>query len=367
MKTRDAVIEYQKALNDSGTLIKDISLVDPVSALYLEFEGTNGATSNEDNFISDVITKIEITDGSNVLYSLSLSQLEALQFYKTKRTPVFFPSEWASGGQRHGVYLLFGRYLWDPTYNMDFRRYTNPQLKITSNIAAIRAAGATGYVSGSLKATIIAKVMEDVPAGPSYLMAKEIEAFTSASSGERRIELPTDLTYRLLMLRLWYEGYDIDEIVSDIKLTADTDKWVFFNRKLKQLDAEALTEFGLAELKHDVLRAHNTDIRLLVNKEPNCVIFPGGQDDGLFVVSRWQWSSQLHVTLRDSTGALESTAKKLHVAERGHALHATLPIPFGIMDQPNTWFDPRPYNKLEAVLTQATADAACSIVVEQAR
>lgn len=366
MRTRDAVIHYQKTLDDTGTLTEDLDLTDPVSALELEFQGTNGSVNNEDNFISDVITKVELVDGSDVLYSLSQSQLEALHFYKTGKTPTLFPSEWAGGTQRHACLLLFGRKLWDPQYGIDFTRFTNPQLKISTSIAAIRAASATdAFVSGSLRGTIVAKVMEDAPKPSEYLMAKEVESFTS-STGEKRIDLPRDYVYRMLMGRFWVEGSDIDEVITDLKLTCDTDKFISLNRKVKQLDAQALAKFGLCELKHDVLRAHNTDVRTLINKEGESVLFSGGQDDGLICVSRWQWSSNLHVTLVSHDGTYVGTAKKLHIAERGHALHATLPVPFGDMDRPDTWFDPRPYRKVEAVLTQAVA-GACSIVLEQVR
>jgi hypothetical protein len=368
MKTRDAVIEYQKTLDDSGTLIKDLDLVDPVSALYLEFQATNGTVSNKNNFLSDVVTKIEVTDGSEVLYSLSLAQLEALYWYKTRKMPALFPSSWASGSQRHGVYLLFGRYLWDPTFNMDFRRYTNPQLKITSNLAAIRTIDTTtSFATGTLKATIVGKVMEDVPSAPSFLQAKEIEAFTSASSGEKRVDLPADYPYRMLMLRFWLQGYDIDEIVSDIKLTFDTDKYVAFNRKTNQLDCEAFIEFGSGRLKHDFIESHQDKVRLLFNKEPDCRPYYQSLTTPEIVGIDYQWSSEAKFNIFDAAASAVTTDAKHTMVEEGHALHATLPILFGLPDIPATWFDPRPYKKIEAVLTQATASAACSVVVEQVR
>jgi len=354
-------------LDDSGTLIKDLDLVDPVSALYLEFQATNGSTSNKGNFLSDVITKIEITDGSEVLYSLSLAQLEALYFYKTKRVPALFPSEWASGITRHGVYLLFGRYLWDPTYNMDFRRWTNPQLKITSNLAAITDVGVTGFTTGTLKGTVVAKVMEDVASAPSYLQAKEIEPFTSASSGEKRVDLWLDYPYRLLVLRAHKQQSDVDEIITDAKLTADADKYVMFNRKVKQLDAEALNEFGVGRFKHDIFTQHQAAFRLLFNKEPFYTPLSWEDATPEIIGARYFWSSEGKLDITDNAGTAITSDMKITGWEEGHALHATLPIPLGILDVPQTWFDPRPYKKLELVLTQAVASAACSVFCEQVR
>ena len=368
MKTRDYVIEYQKTLDDSGTLIKDLDAVEPISALYLEFEAANGATSNKGNFLSDVITKIEITDGGDVEYSVNLSQLEALYFYKTHKLPVLFPSEWAAGTQRHGVYMLFGRYLWDPTYNLALARYTNPQLKITSNLSAIRTADGTGFDTATLKATIVAKLMKEVPAAPTFLAAKETEPFTSAASGEKRVELNRDRIYRLLLLRFWLQGYDVNEIVSDVKLTADMDDYVVFNRKLQQLDAEALAEYGAPGYKHDMLFGHGDSIRVLFNKEPFATPYAQAPGTPRMFNLTAQWSSllsELEVYAHD--GSLDTTDRKVTAWVRGHALHACVPVVFGILNEPNTWFDPRVYKKLELVLTQGTASAACSVVAEQVR
>lgn len=193
MKTRDAVLLYQEAQADTATKILDIDLADPISAFYIEVECTNGATSNKGNFISDIVTKIEVVDGSEVLHSLNMFQEEAICFYKTGKVPVLFPSEWGGGIQRHGVHLLFGHYLWDPTLCFVPTSYKNPQLKVTFNKAAIRAAGATGFADATnIKLTVVAKVIEEGASPMGFLMQKQIESFTSSTSGDKRIELPTD-------------------------------------------------------------------------------------------------------------------------------------------------------------------------------
>lgn len=369
MRTRDAVIEYQKTLDDAGTLTKDLDLVDPISALYLEFDATNGTTSNKGNWISDVITKVEIVDGSDVLYSVNLSELEALYFYKTKQTPVLFPCEWASGGQRHGCYLLFGRYLWDRDFCINFAKFKNPQIKITSNLAAITAVSATtAFATGTLKGTIVAKVMEESGVAPSkYLMAKEIDSFTSAASGDKRIDLPVDYVYRMLMIRAYQQNYDINETLSDVKITADTDRYIMLNRKVRQLDAEALAQFGMVAFKHDVFRSNAEHTRLLINKEPIIAPYLTEADVQNFINLNAIWSNDMYAYNYDKAGSADATDRKHTMLEMGHALHATLPIPMGLMDQPDTWFNPATYKKLEAVLTQATASSTVQIVAEQVR
>jgi hypothetical protein len=370
MRNRDAVLEYQKVLDDAGTLVKDLDIVDPVSALYLEHEATNGTTSNKGNFISDIITKVEIVDGAEVLYSLNLSELEALHFYKLGKTPPLFPSEWASGAQRHGCLLMFGRHLWDQEYAIDFTKFRNPQLKITSNLAAIRAVAAdTAFATGTLKCSIVAKVLEGSGAPGKYLMAKELLSFTSSSSSgaEERKELPLDLVYRMLMTRHWVQGSDIDEVTSDLKLTADADKYIAFNRKVRQLDAEALTQFGTSRLKHDFFESHQDKVRLLHNKEPDCRPFYQLLTAGRMVGIDYQWSSEAKFNIIDDTASADTTDRKYTMVEEGHALHATLPLPFGDMMRPETWFDPTAYKKLELVFKSGGTAGACAVVAEQVR
>lgn len=370
MRKRDAVLVYQETQSsDASTKTIDLDIVDPVSAIYLEFDATNSTDDNEDNFISDIITKVEIVDGSEVLYSLPYDMLEALHFYKLKTVPTMFPSEWIGGHQRHGCLLMFGRHLWDPEFAMDFTRFKNPQLKITWNLAAIRAVGTTGFATGTLTITVIAKIMEDTPAPAHYLMAKELLSFTSSStsSAEERKELPTDYPYRLLMTRHWVEGSDVDEVSSDLKLTCDADRYIQLDRKVKQLDAEALAEFGPILYKHDVHRSGSCTIRVIPNKEPHSTFYPQDPGQPKMIVLWAQWSSNVNLELYSHDGTLDSTDRDLTGWVMGHAIHATVPLPMGDMAKPETWFDPTLYKKVELVFTSGGTAGTCEVVLEQVR
>ena len=359
---------YQNTESDTKTEIVDLDLKQPISAINLEVECTNGSSGNVDNFISDIVTKVEVVNGSDVLVTLNQSQLEAMHYYKTGQLPTMFPSEWANGLNRHNATLFFGRYLWDREYNLDPTKYANPQLKVTFNKAAIRAASATGYATGdNIKLTAVAKVFEDVPAATKFLMQKQINSFTSVSSGEKRVELPTDYAYRMLMLRAYVQGSDIDEVIAGLKISCDTDRFVPLDRKVKQLDAEILAAYGPATFKHDIRRAHGATIRLLMNKEPTVTVINTPNANLVTAVS-WEWSSQFYLDVYTaSTGATDGTTREWTLKETGHALHATLPVWFGRPMEPGDWFNPKDYAKVEAVLDQNTASAVCELVLEQER
>jgi len=369
MRTRDGVLEYQKTLGDTTPEIKKIDVTDPISAIWLEFQGTNGTTSNKGNFLSDVIAKIEVVDGSDVLVSMRMDEAEALQWYKTGVPPAIFPSEWASGAQRHGVYILFGRYLWDTEYALNPARFKNLQLKVTPNIAAVRAAAAdTAFATGTLKYSAVLKLMEDVGMPSRFFMQKQIESWTGAASGEKRVDLPIDYPYRMLMMRLYLAEYDIGELCTDLKLTCDTDKFIAFSRKVDELDAEALARFGRSCVKHDMFFSHQDTVRLLHNMEPDCRPHYQSSATPTIIGIDWQWSSAAKFNCYDKDGVADTTDRKYTMVEEGHALHATLPIPFGRMQDASDLFDAPKYKKVELVLTQGgAASGVGSVVVEQVR
>jgi len=370
MRPRDGVLVYKETQSsDASTKTIDLDLVDPVTALYFEFEAVNGTTVNEDNFISDVVTKIEIVDGSEVLASLNQFELEALHFYKLGKQPTLYPSEWASGTQRHGAFLLFGRRLYDPEYAIDFSRFRNPQLKITWNLAAVTAVSATeAFATGTMKLTAIAKIMEGMSAPGKYLMDKELLSFTSSSTSgaEERKELPTDLVYRMLMTRHYVEPCEIDYITSDLKLTADSDKFIAFNRKVKQLDAEALARFGECVILHPTKRATGAVIRGLTTKETHYRFWPSTSTQFTDFVHTLEFSGAVTLETQTPAGGSAGT-RRLWSEERGHALHGTLPLPFGDMNDPSTWLDPATFKKLELVFTSGGTAGTCQIVAEQVR
>ena len=369
MRTRDAVLDYRKTMADAATYEKDLDLQDPISALYIEVEATNGSSYNRDNWISDIVTKVEVVDGSEVLASLNMFELEALYFYKTGKTPTIQATEIGGYPTWHGCYLLFGRYLWDQVFALDPAVFKNPQLKITFNKAAVRAASdTTAFITGdNIKLTVVAKVMENMIGRPGkYLMPKSINRWTS-TSGDRRIELPADYVYRLMLLRAYLKGSALYDVISDVKLTCDTDKYVPFNRKMLQLEREAGALFGEHAIYHEFVRAHGASPRTMTGDNPHITIIESASTGAVFCRINYTSPSSFYLSLfkHDGTNWTEETTQ-LIAKESGCALHATLPIPFGIMGDESTWFNPRDYGKIEAVVTEVTG-APCGILLEQVR
>ena len=366
MKYREHEEYYQLTLDDVGTKIIDLKPASPLSAIRLEFYSTNGTTSCKDNRINDVITKIEIVDGSDQLLSLSLKQAQALEFRRTGKMPFMRPGESASGGQDESCLLLFGRYLWDPELYLDLTKFKNPQLKITTNIAAVAAASATAFLSGSLKVTIDLYLIEEgAAAAAGFMMAKDIYSFTSATSGDEHIDMPTDYPYVNMLIRAYTAGNDVDENISDLKLDCDSGRFILIDKKIKDIYKREEQDLGPAELRYFLYRADNETITFDINHDPQVSIMGRDANDVININTLWSGRGILRF-YTGNTGAAVSTAELLSFMVRGGCPHATINVPFGIRGDPSTYFNAPGYGDIDLVLTQAAASAV-SVVLEQLR
>lgn len=367
MRTRDAVLCYEEAQssNKSSKTIP-LDLVDPISALAFEFKATNGTTNNQNNPLPFAITKLEVVDGSDVLCALSFRQAQALQFYKTGKQPQLREDEGPSADQVIGCMILFGRYLWDREYALDATRFKNSQLKITWDLTNIRAVATdTAWATGTLKISAIAKVMEDMAVKPSkYLMAKEVEAWTGATSGDKRHDVPVDHIIRMLMLLQHNSFAEPDISISKLKLTCDTDKYVPFERYTKQFEEEMHQLFGNCIVWKRHHACHGDTIWYPLFKEPQLKFT--GTVLGHSINYGWAWSGNAVINFADGAGAAVTSDTRFDTTIEGRALHCSLPIPMGVMDEPDTWFDPRPYKKVELVCTEGSATNN-TLVAEQVR
>lgn len=366
MRNRDAVLVYQETQSsDESSKSIDLDIVDPISALGFEFEATNGITNNQNNPLSRCIEKLEVIEGADILASMSFEQAQALQFFKEGKQPQLREDEGASSGSVIGCMILFGRRLWDRDFALDLTKFKNPKLKITWDLGHTRDVdAATAFATGTLKISAWAKVMEGLTPPGKFLMQKEIESWTGATSGDKKHELPLDYVYRMLMLQTYLAGNDIDENISKLKLSADTDKFIAFERYVKQLDAEMAQRFGNCIVWKRAHATSNDYVWVPQNKEPQ----PQLQVTVPNVIPYYSfaWSGRYMLNLRDYSNSAVGSDTRVDSLVEGHALHATLPIPMGVMDESDTWFDPTPYKRLDLICTEGAA-AANSIVAEQVR
>lgn len=356
MKYRQNELYHEQALDDTGTKIIDLSFKDPLSAIGLQFVGTNGGTSNKSNWMSDVVSKIEIVDGSDVLLSLSLKQAQAFQAHQTKVMPYINFEEAASGTGKDEVMLLFGRHLWDPEYYLDLSKFNNPQLKITTDEDVIRAMGADGWLSGSFKASITAFIMaEGAPTAKGFFMQKEVYNFTSATSGDEHVDLPRDYPYIGLMLNSTIKLSDCHELITKMKLSCDSDKFVPIDQYTKHYQEQYENRQNPLQMRCILFRINGENPEFPIYYNPRITYTP--KVGKRIVGSDWMWSGAADLLLYEDDGTAISSEEQVWATIVGGSLHNSIYMPFGILQDPGSYFAAADWNEIKLILTQAAAGA----------
>ena len=215
---RLSVILAEKAMGASGTEVIDIRDIDPISRIDIVARATNtaGAPTAHPALI---ISKIEIVDGSDVLYSLSGKQCRAIAFYGSGKAPVDHHKYLNDVQQITQYHIYFGRWLWDKRYSLDPKRFKNLQLKITYD----RDAG--GIAPDALTLEIFAHEFDDLKVTPSaFFMKKEIYSYTGVASAWEYIDLPTDYPYRQILIQSEVGGQNPNSVYNKFKLVEDNGK-----------------------------------------------------------------------------------------------------------------------------------------------
>lgn len=373
----------------------------------MQFKGTNGVISNKDNWINDIITNIAIVDGGDVLMSASLKELQAIQSYRHGHTPYILIDERGGQDQRDEVTIEFGRYLWDPEYYLDLKRFNNPQLKITTKGDAIRDMGDTGYVSGSIKVSLVCHIMEEgAKESKGFYADKEIYDFMSASSGDEHVVMPIDYPYVGMMLHSPDREIGIEDLISKIKISCDSEKFVPMDRYTDDLQRAVKRQLGIltipsvlhrktdervyTPLYRDItaemipmaagimaavtdrgpgyltLGLHNTDhshhaMQVKGSETANDTsdfvhLFDGAGNPPVAetLIGNAGGGSDYYIdTSQVSALTAIDSEMDLLVRVAGRSLHNTLYVPFGVPREPETLFASSDWHSIKLALTQA--------------
>lgn len=371
-KFRDVYIEKEKTLADSGTEIIELALSDPISELQIRFKIKNGGTSNINNPVARNITKIELVDGANVIYSLDGMLSQAMSYYSSGILPSMQRQSGPSENQEDHFILRFGRHLWDAENALVPAKFRNLQLKISYNLANVTALGATGFLTGSAKLTVITRIMEDLGAEPAaYMMAKSHYNWTTAASGEERISLPTDHTYAMLLFRAWETEVKLYSTISNLKLSIDQDKDVPFD--LDSWDFLKMMEnrWGLFDLDQHVFATSVENIQSWLGVGETAVATPeSASGDPTAFRSHIQvyGVDSGHVNFT-SDGSDHSTNSQdiVQLKVSGQALHHCYAYPFGRMEDVETYFNAPEVGDIKFIATQGNAGADGTVALLQRR
>jgi len=174
------------------------------------------------------LPKIELVDGSDVLFSMSGLEAQALNIYD-RRVPTMNGTLKNSGNYLMTTYGIdFGRFLFDPELAFDPKQFRNPQLKLTYDEVGAMAVTDQCYME------VFASVFDEKAISPvGFLMSKKHYAYTpTAADAYQYIDLPTDHPIRKMLIRGFLEKIDPMLVVDEARLSEDNDKRVVFDLNL---------------------------------------------------------------------------------------------------------------------------------------
>lgn len=365
MLVRKAYLENRLTLADSGTKSMDLNFTDPLSHILLTFRATNGATSNKENPLIHNITKIEIVDGGDVITSVRGEVLRGLVSHLDGKVPLGNDSEAANEGVMSSVVVPFGRYPLDTQFALNPVAFRNPQLKVTWDLAHVRAVGATSYVTGTLDISAVVTLMEDIPAPTGVLTAKEVYDFTSAASGDERVDMPTDYPWRTLLVRGYENGTENIATLTNLKLSADGGKFVAFDERTQHIMEQQLNEYGTIEYTRLAKFSNANAVATYMGQAQGGTIAGEGGAHDIYTVAYW-WKSDCYLYVASHAGVAGSD-KQCFISTKGTGFENCFVIPMGRKNDPETWFPANQFGNIDLYITQGDADAEVQVLVQEAR
>lgn len=356
MNYRHAEIMANEDLGASGTKIVDIDIVDPMSRITVLHQPVGGSNTPAAHPAKN-IEKIELIDGSDVLYSLTGTQGQAVNCFEVP-SPIIQEIDARSGGvPMCYVNMDFGRFLWDPELAFDPGKFVNPQIKLTWNRVNYDAS------CGSSGTTIYGHVFDEKAVSPvGFLMNKEVKAFEPSSGSYEYTALPTDYPMRKLIVQGMKAGAGVRGLIQEIRLSEDNDKRIPIDGDIHRLRS-FLDQMGGDCI--DVVRSNPTAASLNHYCTPHNLTTLTGVGDSLTAVVGAGMSSGGRFW-----GAVVGGANGCVFVVRGKNPHGCICIPFGNQDDPGDWYDVTRLGNLKLRLKGGTSSASgdeVAIVTQQLR
>lgn len=260
MKTRAVYLIKEEAFTAAQTKVFPVNVVDPITSIDVIVQMTNGNAMTEASVVKihNEFTNIKLYDGSDVLVSASMKELQALNVIENGKVPWMNMTLDDSAVQHEACHINFG---FDPRDNNHYLRpsdFRNLQMSITNTFTT---AAATSWAAAGHNITVIAHVIEQ-GAGEyqGFLSAKNMYSYTEVSGAVETIDMPRDYQYRLIMLTALLTSYTPYEGVTALKLTCDADKYVPVDLDVDHLIAMNIADIGRLAIKYIKRMTNDSDI-----------------------------------------------------------------------------------------------------------
>ena len=359
MNHRLTQIFPQKSYSADFTENIDIDVADPISQLIIELCVTNVGSIAPTAHAIACLSKIEIVDGSEVLFSLSGYQAEAVDIYHNKMIRSNWNPYLDGMDVQRFIGINFGRKLWDPVLAFVPAAFKNPQLKLTLDINA----GGNAPVSNKLR--VWAAMFDQKAVTPmGFLMHKEIKNYNMGSASHEYTDLPRDYPYRKLFLRAQSAGTEPGQLIDKLKLYEEEGKRIIIDTELPDAILRTIANSPmLTEILYGYVGTSST----------NGFCTPTTRVVGS--AQRWALTAGAgEIAFYDGDGGrfkviAATAASNMQAKVSGWLPHATYELPFGDQDDIDDWFDVSKIGSLKAdILSLAGGSGvACQLFLQQLR
>lgn len=356
MKYRLAEILPPEDLTETGTKIIDITLADIISRIEIIFKTLNGDAGFDDHPAANV-TKIELVDGSDVLFSLTGRECQALNHYDRRANVVNHMTGSNGDWMTASFGIDFGRHLWDEVLAFDPTKFTNPQLKVSwdedvaNTDCDVNSMLILGHIFDELKPT---------PTG--FLMSKELYTYTPAANAHEHVDLPTDYPLRKLMIGSHQETRAFSQMVAEARLSEDNDKRVPFDITGEEL-YWAIKAMYPEYSENIYMPVGTSDTTFRVTPS----------EDAVIVGTRTSTTNGLYLLFHNggrAIGKCETSEETIYMLCKGHIPHGYAAIPFGDPEDFANWYDITALGSLKLRIKAGPSlgtDPTTQVVVQQLR
>lgn len=356
MNHRLAKILSPEDLGATGTKVVDINVADVISRIEIIFRTKNGASAFDDHPAAN-IQKIELVDGSDVLFSLTGREAQALNFYDRKQ-PADNHMTGSNGEWMRSVFGLdFGKYLYDPELAFDPTKFTNPQLKITWDEDVAQNEATDNYL------TVLGHLFDEVKPTPvGFLMSKSIYSYTPTANAFEYIDLPTDHPVRKLLVGSHQEERTFTQMIAELKLSEDNDKRVPFDMTGDELFYFMKQHYP--EYIENIYHAIGTSATAFR-------VTPS--EDAVIVGSKTSTLTGLFLMFSNgglATGTAETSAETIYMHCMGYIPHGLACVPFGNPALVDDWYDVTKIGSLRLRLKAGPSlgtDPTAQVITQQLR
>ncbi|MDY6959858.1 MAG: hypothetical protein SVK08_11965, partial [Halobacteriota archaeon] len=330
----------------------------------------NGATQNQASDINRIVTELSLKFGASIVKDYDGRLCSALSPYYLGSVAPEIRDEEPDDNQIAQFYLMFGRYLGDPLFALKPTDLPNLSLKMKSNLAEVTTVGASGFVSGTQKWSVVSMEMPDVnPVG--YIKSEKIKDVSTASSGELEVDMIMQHPVRGILLRSYEATKGLTQGITNFKCmpwynSIDTNllmkmAYAFYNpdlsigRTIYRVDDEDVeTDISYADygaMGHQIL--HMT--RGL-----------GDTTNGVITNIEYDKYGTIKTSLTEDDGtSFDDADVRMSLSSKGMCYQASMYIPFETRPGDFRFIPSADDMPSKMYLTQGNADQVCQVVLEE--